>query len=178
MAGTRSQEDVSDSAALQFARSAYSVYGEPLAGVRWPDPGLIFLFPLGHFCRFAPLRLPPIKQDGGVSAAASAPGPAGGLGGRQRRPPDSAGRDAGDPACWTAPQPCVGAGQASTEGPDGLPPGGVNAASSSRLQASPFPKGEALVRLKAGRGQHIPSEREGKHDEKQHCGVGWILLSL
>ena len=42
VAGTRSREDVSDAAALQFTRSAVAVYGERKAGGCKLDPALLF----------------------------------------------------------------------------------------------------------------------------------------
>lgn len=42
MAGTRSREDVSDAAALQFTRSADAVYRECKAGGSGLDPALLF----------------------------------------------------------------------------------------------------------------------------------------
>lgn len=44
VAGTRSQEDVSDAATLQFTRSADAIYGELRAGGRGPGPTLCVAF--------------------------------------------------------------------------------------------------------------------------------------
>ena len=81
MVGTRSQEDVSDAAALQFARSADAVYGELRNGGRGPGPTLfvaLLSLKLLEFCTG-------VKRGQRRYAAATGSRPRRGLGRRQRR---------------------------------------------------------------------------------------------